>query len=460
LVNDIIMPGQYNIVSKMNGHHRQYPGNGLPGPAPLPDTRSEEVTEIIGKMPSWIIRHGITSIGVIFLGIVIGAWFFKYPDVIVSKVIISSGNPPIKLVARSSLPIQQLFVSNNEPVSSGQALCILSNSALYGDIQKIIPLVRQLDTASDLYTAIQKIKIPAGLQVGDLQPAYTDLCQAIQDYHFFIGHNAYRTTIGSLTKQVVYNGQLQKELTNKELMLQEQLRLEHNRFAADSTLVKDRIISPLEYEESKRKMLDQQMTTGSSRTSMIQNSLQQIGYQKDIAQLTLQKQSEENNLQQKIKDAIRRLNGQYAQWELSYVIRSPAKGKVTFYKYWKENQFVTSGEGVMMVTPPMHEYVVRGAIGMENAGKIKTGQQVMIKLPAYPFEEYGLLKGWITGRSMVAMDGNFSLEIKLENDLTTNTGKTIPQQPELEAVGEILTENKSILERIFEKVTGKLNAHH
>lgn len=48
---------------------------------------------------------------------------------------------------------------------------------------------------------------------------------------------------------------------------------------------------------------------------------------------------------------------------------------------------------------------------MENAGRIKAGQAVLIKLPAYPFEEYGLLKGKIIGRSMVAMDGNFSLEI-------------------------------------------------
>lgn len=460
MVNESMMPGQENILSKMNGNHRQYAANGLQKPVTLQDTRSEEVMEIIGKMPSWITRRGISLIGLIFIGILISAWFFKYPDTIVSRIIISSGNPPVKLVARSSLPIQQIFVSNNEQVSANQTLCILSNSAIYGDMQKILPLAQQLDTIVDLYTAIQKIKVPAGLQLGDLQPAYTDLCLAIQGYLFFIAHNAYRTTIGSLTKQAAYNGQLQQELSDKEHMLQEQLRLEHNRFAADSTLVKDRIISPLEYEESKRKMLDQQMNTGSNRSSMIQNSLQQIGYQKDIAQLTLQKHSEENSLQQKIKEAIRRFNGQYAQWEQSYVIKSPTKGKITFFKYWKENQFVTAGEGIMMVTPPMHEYVARGTIGIDNAGKIKTGQNVMIKLPAYPFEEYGTLKGQIIGRSIVAMDGNFSLEIKLENGLTTKTGKTIPPQPELEATGEILTENKSILERLFERVVGKLNTHN
>lgn len=419
--------------------------------------RSEEVTEIIGRVPPWVTRRGITFIGFILVGILIGAYFFKYPDIIISRITISSGNPPVKLVARSSLPIQQIFVGNNEEVQSGQTLCVLFNAANYQDLQKIAPLVRQLDTAVDLYTALQTIKIPPGLELGELQSTYTELCVAVQDYLFFATHNTYRATIGSLTKQLVYTGQLQQELSNKERMLQEQLILEHNRFAADSSLVKDKVISPMEYNESKRKMLDQQMTTGSNKSSMVQNNLLQIGYQKDIAQLTLQKQSDENSLQQKIKDAIRRFNGQYAQWEEDYVIKSPTPGKVTFFKYWKENQSVSAGEGIMMITPPVQEYIARGTIGIDHAGKIRTGQSVVIKLPAYPFEEYGALKGQIISRSSVAMDADFALEIKLDNGLTTNTGKSIPQQPELEATGEILTENKSVLERLFERVTGKLH---
>ncbi len=419
--------------------------------------RSDEVIEIIGKMPSWMMRRGITLIGLIFLSILIAAWFFKYPDTIVSKMVISSGNPPIKLVARSSLPIQHIFVSNNDQVITDQPLCVLSNPAIYDDIRKMMLLTTRLDTTFDLNATLQKIKLPAGMQLGDLQPAYTDLCLSIQDYLFYITHNAYKATIGSLEKSVTFNGRLQKELSNKEKTLQEQLNLQHHRFAADSSLVTDRIISPLEFEESKRKMLDQQMNTGNNRSSMLQTDLQEIGYQKDIAQLTLQKQNEENSLQRKIKDAVRRFNGQYAQWEQSYVIKSPTNGKISFFKYWKENQVVTAGEGIMMVTPPMLGYVVHGSVGVDNTGKIKVGQRVIMKLPTYPFEEYGVLNGKIVARSMVAMDGNFSLEIELENGLITNTGKVIPQQPELDAMGDILTENKSILARLFEKIVGKLS---
>ena len=109
----------------------------------------------------------------------------------------------------------------------------------------------------------------------------------------------------------------------------------------------------------------------------------------------------------------------------------------------------------MMVTPPTQQYIARGELGIDRSGKIEAGQDVLIKLSAYPFEEYGMLRGKVVSRSAVAMDSIYFLEIKLENGLKTNAGKVIPDQPQLEGVGEILTEDKSVLQRLFEKVFGK-----
>jgi hypothetical protein len=64
-------------------------------------------------------------------------------------------------------------------------------------------------------------------------------------------------------------------------------------------------------------------------------------------------------------------------------------------------------------------------------------------------------RGKVISRSAVAMDSTFLLEIELEKGLTTNAGKVIPAQPQLDGIGEILTEDKSVLQRLFEKVYGK-----
>ncbi len=419
------------------------------------DVRSEEVQEIMGRMPSWLVRRGISLVAILLLVIGIGAYFFKYPDVIPARVLISSSTPPVKLVARSNLPIQKLFVKSNETVKPEQVLCILANASNYDDLQQIATITRSIDTTVSLPQILERIEIPTGLQMGELQANYAELYQAVQDYRFYIKHNSYGATLSSLSKQAEYTGALNRELDKRERMLQEQLALQHNRFSADSSLVKDRVISRAEYETSRKTMLDQQMNTQTNRSSIIQNNLQQTEYQKNIAEISQQRQSQENTLLQKIRDASSRFSGQYAQWEQTYIIKSPIAGVVTFFKFWKENQFVQAGEGVMVVTPPTQHYIARGELGLDRSGKIEAGQDVLIKLTAYPFEEYGMLRGKVISRSAVAMDSVFLLEIKLEDGLKTNAGKVIPDQPQLDGIGEILTEDKSVLQRLFEKVFGK-----
>jgi hypothetical protein len=203
-------------------------------------------------------------------------------------------------------------------------------------------------------------------------------------------------------------------------------------------------------------LLEQQMNAGNNKTAVLQNKLQQSEYQKNIALTTMQKQTEENDLQQKMRDAVQRFQGALAQWEQNYVLKSPSAGRVSFFAIWKENQFVTAGQGIMMVIPPTQEFVVRGTAGAGRYGKIKPGQKVLLKLQAYPYEEYGMLEARITKRSTVAMDNNYAIEMKLTNGLMTNSHKKIPTSPVMEADGEIITEDKSILGRLFEKMIGKM----
>lgn len=58
--------------------------------------RSEEVEEIMGQTPSWITRWGVLLISTILAGIVIGSYFFKYPESLKASITINSDDiPPI-----------------------------------------------------------------------------------------------------------------------------------------------------------------------------------------------------------------------------------------------------------------------------------------------------------------------------------------------------------------------------
>lgn len=424
--------------------------------AAVPDGYSEEMQEIMGRMPSWIIRQGVIIIGCLLLVIFTAAWFFRYPDIITSRVVISFDNPPIKLYARSSAPIQKLFVRNNQQVKQDELLCIFNNSADYSDVKRVAITANMIDTTIDIYSIINSISLPAGLQLGELQPAYIELAQAVQQYQFFISHNSYKAKMNHLLKQAEYQSLLANELDKKGIMLREQLELQRSRFNIDSILLKEKVVSKVEYEDTRSRFLDQQMNTDANYSNILQSKLQEKEYEKNISETALQLQSDENTYQRKVHDAATKFKGSYSQWSQQYLIKSPSDGTVSFFKYWKENQFVQSGDGVMMLIPNAQNYIVRGDVSSAGVGKIKPGQEVLIKLSAYPYEEYGMLSGEVAELSRVAMDSTFTLEIKLKKGLVTNANKTLPPEPQLTGNGEILTEDKSILQRLFENVFGKM----
>ncbi|WP_078671582.1 hypothetical protein [Chitinophaga eiseniae] len=60
--------------------------------------------------------------------------------------------------------------------------------------------------------------------------------------------------------------------------------------------------------------------------------------------------AEDRALKQRISDVARRFHGEYAVWLRTYVMKSPFAGKITFFKFRKENQFAVSGENVSLLS--------------------------------------------------------------------------------------------------------------
>ena len=82
------------------------------------ELRSEEVQEILGTPPSWLVRWG-TVVVLLGFGLLLGAaWFVRYPDVVASdKLSITTANPPVEVVARTNGKVMLLLVDDNDSVA-------------------------------------------------------------------------------------------------------------------------------------------------------------------------------------------------------------------------------------------------------------------------------------------------------------------------------------------------------
>ncbi|MDR0863468.1 MAG: biotin/lipoyl-binding protein [Candidatus Symbiothrix sp.] len=83
------------------------------------ELRSEEFQEVLGSVPSWILRWGITILAVVIVILLIGSAIIKYPDVIPAQVVLTSSTPPAAIVAHASGKIKQLYVRDNQEIKSG-----------------------------------------------------------------------------------------------------------------------------------------------------------------------------------------------------------------------------------------------------------------------------------------------------------------------------------------------------
>ena len=77
-------------------------------------------------------------------------------------------------------------------------------------------------------------------------------------------------------------------------------------------------------------------------------------------------------------------------------------------------------------------YIGNLIVLLQNSGKIKKNQKVLIKLDNSPFQEYGMLEGRIQTMSTITdKDGDYFIEITMPNGLKTNYDKKLKFDKEL-----------------------------
>jgi hypothetical protein len=92
--------------------------------------------------------------------------------------------------------------------------------------------------------------------------------------------------------------------------------------------------------------------------------------------------------------------------------------------------------------------VARVTVPAMGAGKVSTGQRVNIRLSGYPYLEYGMIPGVVSGRSLTATPEGFTAWVELPDSLVTFYGKQLDFTQNMPGTAEIITEDMRLLERV------------
>jgi len=416
------------------------------------EIRTEEIDEILGKTPNSMIRWGITVIFTIVVLILIGSWFFKYPDFIDSNIEITTTNPPADIIAKTNGKLEHIFVVDNGIVSIGDVLAVIENPAEYNDVHKLIVQL-SMQQASKLVDSVNTNKqlFNKNLNIGELQIHLSAFLSANSELQNFVKLHYYPKKIEALkqqhkNQQLYYNRSWQQKLTlEKDFEL---AKKEHKRF---KDLFNDQTIPEAEYEKIKSKFLQKQYALEGAKTNLASIQIQISQLENNILDLLLQQEQKKNQLFQKLDANYDNLLSQISIWEDKYVLRSPIVGNCIFTKYWNINQNVTSGEKVMTIIPNGKPDIVgKLLLPVQGSGKVKTGQKVNVKLQNYPYMEYGMVSGIVNKISLVPDDSYYYVEVVFPKGLKTNYGKTLQFSQNLQGSAEIVTNDIRLLHRVLQ----------
>jgi len=416
------------------------------------DERSDQVKEVLGKAPNWVIRSGITVVLIIVVLILTGAALISYNDILPSRIIITSENPPVYLDAQSTGRLTNVFVKANQPVKEGEVLAEIENTANFNDVYLLKEKIENFSTNIKSTDSLN-IVFPPFLELGNIQSNYSNFLATYQTYIIYTSEQPDAKEARGISNQL----NTQRELLNKQ-----QAQLEYARQQlenADTNFLRMRrlknkgVLSPAEFEVEQNNYLNVKSQYENAKNTISNTQLSIASNNSSLTRTDIQGIQSINNNRQNLEQAYQQLKNAILEWERSYILKSPIDGKVTIFDIWNKNQSVRVGDILYTIVPNDYEKLVgKLSVPIQNSGKIELNQRVIIKLDNYPNQEWGSLDGEIVNISDVPKRNGEQAEYSIYVDLkglTTSYNKEIEFKQEMQGTAEIVLEELTVLERIF-----------
>lgn len=416
------------------------------------ELRSNEVQEILSRPPRKLIRYGTSVICGILALLIAGSFIFNFPDIISGDVTITTENPPVWVVARSSGYIKELNCTDKQKVNRDDILAIIENPASTTDINRLSEIIK-LSVVNDSIIKIPIDSFQYDFVLGEVQDNFSSFIEAHTEYRNFIQSNLIEQEKELINKQIAsrrsFITNLKKQLENK----QKEYKIVLNAYLREKKLFEQKVISDYDMEKAEQSYLNSQQEIQQLKTSLSQEDVVSSQLSASYDKLNVQYNKEKYQLISGLKSAFEGLKSAIEQWHQNYVLTAPLSGSVTFNNVWKQNQHVKDGDKVFaIISDNPGEIIAKVKVPVGGSGKINTGQKVNIKVDGYPYLEYGLIIGKTRNISLVPNDKNYMVEVSIDQNLITTNKKQLRFTGELAGTADIITENRSLIERIFSPI--------
>lgn len=421
------------------------------------ELRTDEVQEILGTPPSWIVRFGTILILLILCILAIGSYYFKYPDKVIAPIELTTKVPPTNIIVETGGNITNLSVSEGDMVTKDQQIAVIEDASDYESIQKLEALLKDLKSKTIGQVVATKLPVNIG-KIGGLQREYSNFRQLVSGFAFEQSENYDQQQITQVQRKIALeekNIEREKKLLlieRKELRAKEAEVKSHQDMFADGLLSRQALENKVAERNNAIKNIKTREASISSYEAQIESMLG------DMADIRNANRSEDNTQFLQIEEGLNQLIAALDLWKQTYVIRANQAGTVTFFNdIWSEGQYIKPGEALLAIVPAEqvdnpNALVGRVSLPVRGSGKVTNNQRVIIKFDNFPYQEFGVVEGQVTNKSRVPKDNIIAIEVDVPQDLISSRGEPLRFEQQMTGIAEIITEDKRLIERVFEKL--------
>ena len=414
---------------------------------------NEEIQEILGTPPGWILRFGTLIFLIVIVILIWLSYWIQYPDVVVSEIIVSFNDPPSKLISTKSGYLNKLHVVHNQKVKKGQLLISYNSEANYQDVLSLYEKLLQVKQTNQ--SSILSLSFSENYSIGELQKYL---------FQFLDKQNQYSLRVKGIS-EVTNKSDKQKQISSLENGIEYSTNLRDNlavqientqiQLKNEEAMVKMDKLSQSELNKTRDKLTVLSSNLNATEAEIKDKQFKISNLRSDLVNLSVSSEKGREVALSEMNAAFVQFKSNVSQWISSHLIISPTDGTVQVTnKFLKSGQYVNKDEPLLIIIPPQSNKM-KGIMNVpfNESGNIKRNQLVLVRLNSYPSSKFGIIEGKVASSSSIALEEDGKLvspvTVYFENGLVTTTGYRVSTKKELSGMARIITQNKRFIQRLF-----------
>ncbi|PTX06970.1 HlyD family efflux transporter periplasmic adaptor subunit, partial [Sphingobacterium faecium] len=314
----------------------------------------------------------------------------------------------------------------------------------------LLDKMKQVRSSTIELADLTDIVTPTELELGEVQNSYQNFYLAYLNYVAINKEGIYQKRKNFIQNEVKYINEQNHRIQQSFDLQKRELALAEEEYAKYQILAEKKVISQLELQQKEALLLAKRQSIPQTENTIIGNQSSRLSKDKEMSEINNQMFEEEKKFYQSLNTFI----SDAENWKKQYVISSPSRGTLIYGDFLQENQLIKIGEELFYVNANKEDYYGEILIPQSKSSKVKVGQEVLIKVQSYPYQEYGYLRGRIDYISDIPIrDSVFFSKVILNRN---EKDSVIKLKPGILADADIITEDQSIIKRIWLNLTKSL----